>query len=239
MATVRETARPHPGRQFEPIQELPLVEVALAACSKLPNAHRGLLVIRELVGPIGIPDLTAVVGDGLPLQKRLELPIPPLLNRIDAAVVAAAHTRTASSVDELARRNGWPIQTVARRIPRLLKSGALIESRRSGQLTRPSALAPVGRIYAIEAKVRDWRKGIRQARAYSVWADSYVLVMGPLQMKPLSELLNQVDEDRGGLIVGGEWKRRPFLKETIKANRLWASEHVIAAIPPHQPSVAP
>jgi hypothetical protein len=226
---LHETSRPRPGRRFEPSHELALYEPALKACAALPWVNRGLTVVREMTGPIGIPDFTALVGDPQLLVARLRLDVPPLLHQVDAAVAAVAHPTTGRSVACLARRLNWPEDTVARRLPILVRLGALREMR-SGRFVRPPELVPLGRMYAVETKVREWNRALRQAHSYSVWADTYVLVVGPLTPRVLHDLDVQVAADRGGLVVNNRWVRRPSVRQLPPARRLWAAEHLVAAL---------
>jgi hypothetical protein len=238
-ARVVETSRPRWGRMFTPTHELKLTEPALRACHSLPLAHNGVLVVKELAGPIGVPDFTALVGDREALDRRLASGIPPLLNRIDSAIISVSHPTHGRSIETLAKSLGWPVGTLHRRIPRLLKSNALKES--SGCLLRAPELTPVGRIYAVEAKVDNHSAAINQVRSYSVWADSYVVVMGPLSARALSTIEAEVRIDQGGLYVEERWIRRPRIQRLRKAQRLWATEHFVAAVSGenYQPSVFP
>jgi hypothetical protein len=220
--------RPRPGRRFEPVHELELSEDVLQAARTLPGAYRGLRVLLETAGPFGVPDLLAVVGRLTALDDRLALPVPPLLNQVDAGVVSAAAHGAPRTVTTLARRVGWPKETVRRRLPGLLKAGALIPSGPNTYI-RPEALKPVGRLYAIEAKVRDWRRAVRQAKTYAVWCDGYVIVMPSLGAGSLPGILQAVSADGGGLMLGGRWVRRPRVIPSTAAHRLWGSEHAIAA----------
>jgi len=239
VSMVRETGRPRAGRRFAPSHELALLDPAIDATSALPGARRGLLVVRESTGPFGIPDLTALVGNPALLAARLALGVPALLHQVDAAVVAVAHPQQGRSAAVLARGLGWPEGTVERRLPDLMRTGALREVR-PGRFVRPEALAPLGRIYAVEAKVREWGRALRQARTYSVWADGYVLVMGSLTPRALNLVREQVAGDRGGLVVDGRWVCRPVLRRLPPARRLWAAEHLVAAVQDgYQPSPAP
>jgi hypothetical protein len=213
-ARVLATMRPRAGRRFEPVHEVELEPDALNAARSLPGAHRGLVVLRELTGPYGVPDLVAVVGPPALLRQRRRLRVPPLLNQVDAGVVAAASPRAARRPPTLARRVGWPEESVRRRLPGLVKSGALIPSGRESYV-RPSALQPVGRLYAIETKVKDWRRALRQARTYALWCDSYVLVMPSLSSSSRSALLAEVAEDGAGLIIDGALDYATALGEAI------------------------
>ena len=226
---MQETNNPRPGRRFEPVHELALLQPALNACAALPGAGRGLLVVREMTGPFGIPDLTALVGDPKRLRSRLELGVPPLLNRADAGIVSATHPAASLSAQQISERLHWPEDTIVRRLPGLVRIGALNEVR-AGRFVRPAALAPLGRLYVVEAKVKEWGRALKQARKYSVWADGYVLVMGPLSAAVTQELEVEVDRDRAGLVVAGRWIRRPVMHRLPNVRRLWAAEHLVDAV---------
>jgi hypothetical protein len=229
LTAIQHTSAPRPGRRFEPTHEAALESDALAACGSLPGAHRGVIVVREMAGPIGIPDFTAMVGGSDALQARSRLDVPPILNETDAAIVAVASARIPKTVDGLAQALGWPVTTVARRVPGLLSRGALLRPKGDRYL-RPEALQPAGRIYAIETKVRDRVAAVNQARAYLSWADSYVLVMGQLGRGPLDLITTAVRADNGGLVVAGTWIRRPRLSKRNSRHRVWAAEHFFAAM---------
>lgn len=100
----------------------------------------------------------------------------------------------------------------------------------NGRLRRPTELTCGGRVFAVEAKLTDWRRALRQVRTYQVWADAYVLVMGELSPAALTAVTAEVRADRGGLHVGGAWVLQPRLTRLPPPDRLWASEHVIAAL---------
>jgi hypothetical protein len=228
-ANVVLTRRPKAGRRFEPTWELGLEDQAMAACRSLPRTTQTLTIVREMAGPIGIPDLTALVHDSELLAARLELSVPPLLHEVDAAVAAVAHFRQPRSVATLATALRWPVPTVARRLPALIRCGALIRLK-DDRYVRPHALRALGRMYAVESKVKDWRRAVQQGRTYGVWTDSYVLVMGPLTPEVVERVKREVEIDRGGLVVDGRWLVRPAVHGLLAARRLWASEHLVAAL---------
>src|SRR6202022_1314773 len=228
LTAVQHTSAPRPGRRFEPTHEATLDNDAIAACGALPGAHRGVIVVREMTGPIGIPDFTAMVGGADALEARSQLDVRPILNRLDAAVVAATSTKVPKTVDGIAQALGCPVSTVARRLSGLLDRGAL-HRLREYRYVRPEALQPAGRIYAIEAKVRDRVSATHQARAYLAWADSYVIVFGPLGHGPLELVTAAVHADRAGLMVAGAWIVRPRISKRMSGLRFWASEHFFAA----------
>jgi hypothetical protein len=235
MTLAWESSRQLPGRRFAPTHELALVDDALRACATLPGSRRGLLVLQEVHGPYGIPDYLACLGDGAALDERLGLDIPPLLNEQDAAIVAAVAVQARRSVATVAKLLGWPLTAVERRLPGLARLGAVYLDDR-GLMTRPAGLQPVGRLVAVETKVRDWPQAVRQARRYRLWTENYVLVMPKLSNTVRSRVIAEVERDHGGLMLGGVWVRRPASAQRSAAHRLWGSEHLVAALCGHQPS---
>ena len=218
-----ETSVRRPGRRFEPIQERALHADALRVCEGLPGASRGLVVVPEFVGPIGIPDFTAYVGPTSNLLDRQRIGVAPVVSDLDAGILSVAHVARPRSVDELASSLGWPAVRVTGRIRRLVAIGALIEAR-TGAYVRPTQIDASGRLYAIEAKVDDWRRALRQVRTYRIWADAYVIVMTGLSSRTKEALLAEVRRDRGGLVVDGEWLARPRIEVTDGWRRLQALE---------------
>lgn len=223
-----ETSLPRAGRRFEPIQELELHDAARAAARSLPGASRGVLVVPEFAGPLGVPDFTAYVGPVEWLRERQLLEVPPIVSEVDAAILAVAHVRRPSTVEDLADALGWPESVIAGRMRRLVAVGALEEDR-PGLYVRRSAIEPAGRLWAIEAKVGDWQKALQQGRTYSVWADGYVLVMGAMSKRSTAALLEEVRRDRAGLVVDGRWLARPRLVAPSERHRLQAAELFAAA----------
>lgn len=218
-----ETSLPRAGRRFEPIRERELHADALLAAESLPGVSRGLVVVPEFSGPIGIPDFTAYVGDVQSLRARQRAPIAPLVNQIDAGVLSVAHVRKPSSVEDLARAIGWPPETVAGRLRGLVGAGALRQMGHRRYVRAPE-VQPGGRLYAIEAKVGDARSALRQARTYRVWADGYVIVMTDVSERAFEDLRSEVLRDKGGLVVDGRWVARPRIGRVSAGRRLQAAE---------------
>jgi hypothetical protein len=90
-------------------------------------------------------------------------------------------------------------------------------------------LQPVGRLYALEAKVNNWSAGLGQAARYGSWADASAAVLGQLPRDP-SRAVAQAAELGLGLALRARWLVRPRLRRLDLAQRLWASEFVIAAL---------
>jgi hypothetical protein len=216
------------GRLFEPRQEaalLPDVEHLARGFSK-PD-HLTILV-RELVVPFGVVDLAALVVGAGALLARVRLGVPPILNELDAAIVAALGARRPNKIPTVARRLGWTVDTVLRRLPALRRSGAVRQVGR-GSLLRADGLEPLGELVALEAKVRDWRGALHQAKTYGLWCDRAVGVLS----EPVSswdEVADAFRSARVGLALRREWAVKPVRRHLPAYRRLLGSEAFLAGL---------
>lgn len=215
-----------PGRRFTAVEERELYPALRDLASRLPKASGGIVVIAEMTGPTGLPDLVAVPVTPR-LEQRLQLATPPLLSWPHARLAAACSPVRPFSLQTLARRTGEDEHAIRRRAQQLVRMGALLPIR-SGYV-RASALDPIGRIYALEAKVDDWSAGLGQALRYGSWADASAAVLGKLPKDP-SRAVDQARHLGLGLALGATWLVRPRVRRLAFAKRFWASEHVVAAI---------
>ena len=219
-------ARTRAGKRFLPLAELELHPLLRDLAARLPGASSGVIVISEMSGPTGLPDLVA-----LPITPRLEsrlaLTCQPVLAFGDARLAAACSSSRTLSERVLARRLDVSEDAVRRRARRLERGGALLAV--TGGWVRARDLEPVGRLYALEAKVDDWNAGLGQALRYGSWADASAVVMAQLPRDP-SRPIAQASQLGLGLALGSRWLVRPKVRRLTLAYRLWASEHVIAAL---------
>jgi DNA-binding Lrp family transcriptional regulator len=225
---ILRSGRFKPGVRFAPGAELDLHAAVVPLAVALPAAHAGLALVAEPPGPFGIPDFVGVYGARDRVDARLGLAVPPLLNRIDAGIVAALSAARPLSVASIGRRTGWRPDTVERRLPGLVRAGA-VQLAGSGTYVRPAALTSIGRLLAIEVKVRDWRRAVLQGRTYASWCDTYAIVLGRLPVTSGGDVVSQVRRDAAGLAVDGRWVIRPRLTQAGRTS-LWGSEHVVAAL---------
>jgi hypothetical protein len=230
-----------PGRRFQPIQELDLRADVLRACTELPTSRRGIIVQEEMPGPIGIPDATVLIGGRDRLCAREASGIPPILNRLDVAILVALPTSAPRSAEFLANTLHWEPQTVSRRIRHLVSNGAVARTLH-GSFIRDASVVPLGRVIAVEAKVNNAVGALAQARTYSSWADTYVLVMSQLSSRVMGRLAEEVSGDGGGLMVASRWVVRPRLGTHSRVQALLGSEFFFDSLrrgAQTQPSVLP
>ena len=210
-----------PGRRFEASEERLLDGDLVVLARHLPGADESLYVSREVVGPRCIADLVATTRIGHSLDERLSTGLAPLTNPSDVAIVAAANFRRTLTPDSLARVLGQTSEQVMRRVPSLISRGYLLRSGRG--VRRTAGLSPLGRTYAIEAKVNDWQKGLSQALRYGAWCDATALAL----LRPprnLTEARGRCEHFGIGLAVRDRWILRPRLGHPQPAMRLLASE---------------
>lgn len=214
------------GRPFLPVLESsldgPIREIAM----RLPGAKNGLVLGAEFVGSLGVVDLLAVAGVGNGFELRERLSVPFLDTEADAAVVAVTYESATRTPKWIAEQAGMSLAQVERRVRDLEAKGFLL--REGSGYRRRGGLAPVGRAYAIEAKVSDWRRGLAQALRYSSWCDAAGVVL----LQPPSSIDAAQERYRAfgiGLAVRDRWLVRPRLGTPNRARRLLLSERVASA----------
>ena len=216
-----------PGRRFEPTEERLLDDDLVTLATRLPHAADGLALVREFPGGRGVADAVAVTGWQEPVRRRIALQLPLLDNETDCSVVAALSPNQTRTVTGLATRLGMSDQQVIRRL-RPLAAAGYVESRGSG-FRRVLGLEPVGRAYALEAKVSDWQQGVGQALRYSTWCDAAAVVL----LKPPRDLSDAKERSFKlglGLAADGRWVVRPRIGRPHAGLRLAMSEQFVRLI---------
>lgn len=225
--TVEVRSRTRPGRPFLPVRERELDKTVRTVASRLPGAELGLVLGAEFVGPVGVVDLLAVtrVSDGF--RQRSNLDVPHITSESDASIVASTHEAATRTPASIAQELGLSSASVGRRLRDLESRGAVF--RAGGGFRRTPGLQPVGRAYAIEAKVSDWRRGLAQALKYASWCDAAGVVL--LEATSSLDLAKDRFRDFGlGLAVGERWLVRPRIGKPNAGRRLALSERVSAAL---------
>ncbi|WP_158942418.1 hypothetical protein [Streptomyces sp. ERV7] len=149
------------------------------------------------------------------------------MREIDIEIVAALNPRQGLTVETIKSRVGRSDRAVSQGLRNLSETGAVLT--RGGLFYRAESLEPVGNIYALEAKVDDWRKGVRQAFRYRAWCNASALVLSrmPKNREPLISAAHRLNI---GLACEDQWIVRPKICKLDRANRLRGSEHFVAAL---------
>jgi len=210
-----------PGRRFEPTEERLLDGDLATLATKLPRAAEGLALVREFSGGRGVADAVAMTGWQEAVRRRIALQLPLLGNETDCSVVAALSPNQTRTVTAIGKRLGMSNEQVARRLQPLAAAG-YVASTGSG-FRRVQGLEPIGRAYALEAKVSHWQQGISQALRYSTWCDAAsVVVLRP--PRDLSDAKNRCAKLGLGFAAGGRWIVRPRIGRPHAGLRLAMSE---------------
>lgn len=210
-----------PGRRFAPVEERLLDDDLMTLAARLPRAAEGLALVREFPGGRGVADAVAVTGWQEPWRRRMALQLPLLDNETDCALVAALSPNQTRTVGGLGNRLGMSDEQVVRRL-RPLAAVGFVESRGSG-FRRVQGLEPIGRAYALEAKVSDWQRGAGQALRYSTWCDAaaVVLLKVPQNLLAVKQRCLRLGL---GLAADGRWVVRPRVGRPHAGLRLAMSE---------------
>lgn len=218
----RELVGPaRPGRRFQPVAERLLDDDLARLASRLPHASDGLAFVREFSGARGVADAVAVTGWQGALSERLALDLPFLVNETDCSIVAALSPKQPRALPSLSIKLGMSEEQLERRL-RSLSARGYVESRRAGY-SRERALVPIGRAYALEAKVSDWRQGISQALRYATWCDAAAVVL-PKDPRNLDVAKARCSKLGIGLASNGRWVVRPRIGRPNPGLRLSAAE---------------
>lgn len=215
------------GRRFEPTAERALEPTVRQLASRLPGSSSGVLATAQFAGPSGIADLVAVTRAQELLAARLRLGAPSLSRFADTSVVAAVAVRRTTRAPYVAKALGISEAQAARRLRQLSDAGFL--SQNGSGYRRHPVFVPIGRMYAFEAKVSDWRQAIAQALRYARWADAagIVLLKPPKDVESLKAYARAL---RIGVAVENRWLVRPVLQRVSPGLRLLSSEIFVAAL---------
>jgi hypothetical protein len=135
---------------------------------------RATCVAHEVDAGFGIPDLMAGFGDTSRLRRRWKQS-PPIQDSLQLRLLE--YCRTARTEAELRAwaPNGFS-DLKRRAVVPLLKHG-LIESVNDGLKTRTLPKDPFRHLVAVELKLADARRGLRQAHSYRAFSDISYLAM--------------------------------------------------------------
>lgn len=162
--------------------EAALVEALLPWIPQLVPLDAGALyVIPELGTDHGIADVVAMVLPSRWLSQRVKLGAPPITGRAAAYILSTFHRSREMEVRSLRERVHLPEDTYRRTLAQLRQVGAIVMRDNAFQIHSALYLNGFEHAVAIEAKMSDWLRGLRQASAYSIFAPfSYLAVPASL-----------------------------------------------------------
>lgn len=207
VAPARRVPRPRPpggavSFDREADMHAPIADIVDRLARGLPGyrsapAH----VLFEIPAAAGIPDVLRVAFSPAEIRRRTELGLAPVLD-LTAVRSLAAVSGGPAGLGDVARRAGVTLDYLRRMVvPRLIDDGWLnpLSGRGDRTVVSPRHIyrSLVSSVVTVEAKRRDWRSAISQARRHQACADrAYVAIDAATP----GRLLNLAEElARGGI----------------------------------------
>lgn len=199
--------------------ESDLVSVVRDALPRLAFRHdknTDVEVFSEVPAVHGVPDLVGIRFDQARLKSRIESGVRPLST--DAEVRVAMAIGDGCEIRAVGDRAGLSNEYARRNMLPLLTDLGWIESDGVGVVRRrPEAQWVAGRVVTIEAKLRDWRKALVQARRQRLSGDAAYIAVDALAMQGLSPYLARLAEEGiGAIAVDAERERAVVLSRPVR-----------------------
>lgn len=133
-------------------------------------------IAGEVVGPDAVADLAAVRFDRGRVETRLREGIGPVTNALALQVLLFARNNPVTSA-EVAEEFCVSRSTASNAISLGLELGAICKQPKHRYSTHPGWSPVAARIVAVELKLSNWQGALRQAAAYSRWANSSWVIL--------------------------------------------------------------
>jgi len=161
-----------PGSAVEKGRECNLVAKARAFMSDALGFERHR-VFEEIPSPWGRPDLVGI-QPASPFHPRWR-PI----GRKAYALISLLEKEGSIGVDDLVDRFGMTRRSLAELLRGPL-AASVLQSDGENLSLGPRTVKPLGRICAVEIKLRDWRAGLGQALRYKAFSDEVYVFLGDM-----------------------------------------------------------
>jgi hypothetical protein len=178
---------------------MPILRRALPRLAFRHESNSSVEVFSEVPAVHGIPDLAGIRFDFERIAKRSALGIRPLTTDAEVRAVLAIGDGTLTT-REVADRTRMSSDYVRRAVAPLLIEQGWMEWTEDGRLRRRAGAHWVGkRVVTVEAKLRDWRRALTQARRQQLSADAAYIALDASTVGRVAEHLAEIA--RGGIGV--------------------------------------
>ncbi len=181
-------------------------------------------VYTELPAALGVPDVTAIRYDWSSIRRRESEGISPLETPAQIQV-ALTLQRTSLTINALAEKTALTPAHLRRTvIPQLLTHGWVKPTGVKSFSLAPSATFAHKRIVTVEAKLRDWRKAVGQARRQGHSSQAAYIALTERVAMNLNDHLDDIAMQGIGLISVSPTSRsvrivsRPNVQKTTRTN---------------------
>lgn len=194
----------------------PIADIAADLTAGLPGHRSGSAhVLFEVPAGAGIPDVLRVAFDPAQVQLRTELGLAPVIDLTAVRVLVAA-SKGPALLAAVARGAGVTGAHLRRTvIPQLVEAGWLepLTGRGERALVTPRVRhrSLVRSVVTVEAKRRDWRAAITQARRHQACADRAYIAIDAATPGPLLGFADELSREGIGLVTVDATTRRASL----------------------------
>lgn len=184
----------------------PIANVVGRLATGLPGQRSASThILFEVPTAAGIPDVLRVALNSTELRRRTQFGLAPVLDLTALRSLAAVRGGPAT-LDEVARRAGVTSKHLRRAVvPRLVADGWLSRPTGRGEEATLTPRHPyrslVRSVVTVEAKRRDWRGAISQARRHKACADRVYVAIDAATPGRLLELAGELAREGIGLIT--------------------------------------
>lgn len=149
----------------------------------LPLDAGALYIVPELGTDHGIADVVGIVLPSQWLARRVQFGAPPVTGRAAASIIASFRGFHSASKNRVRERVRMPDETFRRTLGHLRELGAITIVDDIVTVNPAVYLSGPEETVAVEAKIADWQRGLRQASAYGLFASrSYLAVPSTLAL---------------------------------------------------------
>lgn len=190
-----------PSAQFR--YESEMIPALRAALPELAFGHRfrsDVEVFTEVPAVHGRPDVVGVRFDASALHTRVLAGVVPLSGDAEVRAIHALGS-TGAEVGEIAARIGMSRDYVRRAVVPLLSDLGWIVRDAERIVRRPEAQWAGRRVVTVEAKLKDWRRALAQARRQKHSADVAYIALDARSAARLAPHAQQIAEGGIGVLA--------------------------------------
>jgi hypothetical protein len=157
--------------------EKSMIPILRANYANLSVTTKGMTPLEEFSAGTGIADLVLFDTEKRRMSKRSKKNIPAITNIKELEIINIIGEKKSLSEDAISERVGKSKEYTLRILQDLLDKNVVKHSSRGYSSKLRMTDSTVSKTVAIEAKVKDWKSGLRQAHRYKEFADYSYLAL--------------------------------------------------------------
>lgn len=215
--------------------EKSMIPILKRNANKIFPSKKEVISLEEFSCGTGISDLTIFTIDKKILSTRLKDERKPITSRNQLQIFLSLFENRYLSLSEIEKKVCLNKNTIQYFLKQLVKDGLVEESNKKFKAIKKGKFKTSKNIIAIEAKVKNWKSGIRQAMRYKEYADYSYLAIYEKHISSCLKHLEVFNMLGIGLIGVGDDKMKIYLKARLSnivtdENKTLASERFLSII---------